>query len=282
MNKKEYNLVSIIILNWDGIDDTIACVESLKKINYPNIEIIIVDNNSRGNDANILEKNYSSFIKVIKNNKNYGFAKGNNIAIQEMQNKLKGKYILFLNNDTIVSSNFLNEMVKVMEKNNQIAICGPKIYYYKYLGKKNIIWYGGGKINFSNYPGYNHINNLKEDIVYNKENEIETDFVSGACMLINVKKINALLDEGFYFGCEDIDKCLEAKKFGYKIFYVPKSVIWHKVSASRKKSFKSKIRDHITTLKLLKKHNKLFYLLIIKYIIQITTESFLYRIKRKL
>ncbi len=74
--------VSIIILNWNGLGDTIECLESLKKITYLNYEVVVVDNGSEGNDAEILEEKYRGYIKLIRNDKNYGFTGGNNIAIK--------------------------------------------------------------------------------------------------------------------------------------------------------------------------------------------------------
>src|SRR3989344_2445038 len=90
--------VSIIILNWNGWKDTIECIDSIKKISYPNYEIIVVDNASRGDDVNILKNKFWDFIRLIKNKENYGFAKGNNIAIKQVLKENKSDYVLLLNN----------------------------------------------------------------------------------------------------------------------------------------------------------------------------------------
>jgi len=105
--------VSIIILNWNGLKDTIECLESLKKITYPNYEVIVVDNDSKGNDADILEERYKNYIRVIRNKENLGFAGGNNVAIRQVLKEEKSDYILLLNNDTIVEPNFLEELIKI-------------------------------------------------------------------------------------------------------------------------------------------------------------------------
>jgi GT2 family glycosyltransferase len=286
--------VSIIILNWNGWKDTIECLESLYKIDYPNYEVFAVDNNSQNNsiekirdwakgkieirskflkynpknkpikyficsEGKINSKSYRlkkiKFNKIssekklfiIKNKKNHGFSKGNNIVIRQVldenenenenENERKSKYILLLNNDVVVNKKFLSELIKVAENDNNIAIIGPKIYYYDYNGKKNIVCFGGGKINWKKYPGYCHINQFKEDKKNINSNPQKTDWISGTCMMINIENINPILNEDYYFGCEDVDKCLRVTK-KLKIIYVPKAIIWHKLGRSRKKIIK--------------------------------------------
>src|SRR3989338_5442408 len=122
--------VSVIILNWNGLDDTIECLESLKKITYPNYEVILVDNASSGDDVAQLRKKFGKYIKIIQNDKNYGFAEGNNIAIRKVMKENKSKYVLLLNNDTVVDAKFLDELVKTGESDPKVGIVGPIIYNY--------------------------------------------------------------------------------------------------------------------------------------------------------
>ena len=77
----KHSKVSIIILNWNGLGDTIECLESLKKVAYPNYDVVVVDNGSEGNDAQVLKEKFGNYIHVIQNDKNYGFAGGVNIGI---------------------------------------------------------------------------------------------------------------------------------------------------------------------------------------------------------
>jgi len=260
--------VSIVILNWNGLEDTIECLNSLKKVDYPNYELFVVDNASSGDDVKILKEKFGDYIRLIENDKNYGFAKGNNIAIKKVLDENKSKYVLLLNNDTVVHKNFLKELVGVAEKNKRGAIFGPKMYYYNYQGRRDIIWFGGGKIDFRRYPGYQHLNKFKKDSSNSKiESPVLTDWVSGACMMINRKIMKPFLNEDYYFGYEDIDKCLEVKKRGFLIYYVPKSIIWHKVGVSRKKtSLIKKIKVDIDGIRIIYKTHKLGILLLIYYI----------------
>src|SRR5437868_6971117 len=98
--------VSIIVLNWNGRNFLKPCLDSLQKITSPRLEILVVDNNSSDGSQDFIKKNYSKVI-LIENKKNYGFAKGNNIGYLAS----KGEYILFLNNDTVVSPDFLDILV---------------------------------------------------------------------------------------------------------------------------------------------------------------------------
>ena len=110
--------VSIIIVNYNGKLLLEKCLESLFKINYNNFEVVIVDNNSTDNTIEFITKNYPSII-IIKLDSNKGFAEPNNIAAKIT----KGDYLLFLNNDTIVTPNFISEMIKTMENDKKIGIC---------------------------------------------------------------------------------------------------------------------------------------------------------------
>jgi len=111
-------LVSIIIVNYNGKNHLEKCLKSITKINYPNYEIILVDNNSTDDSIEFVKNTYPSII-IIKLEKNYGFAEPNNIGAKIA----KGDLFLFLNNDTEVDPNFINEMVNVLQKDSEIAIC---------------------------------------------------------------------------------------------------------------------------------------------------------------
>ena len=122
--------VSIIILNWNGLDDTIECLESLQKITYPNYEVIVVDNGSRGNDAQVLREKFGDYIELIQNDKNYGYTGGNNIGIRYALHNSSWDYFLVLNNDTVVESGFLTELVNIAESAPSSGIAGPKIHLF--------------------------------------------------------------------------------------------------------------------------------------------------------
>jgi GT2 family glycosyltransferase len=123
--------VSVIIVNWNGLRDTIERIESLDKINYSNFEIIVVDNGSKSDDARILRNKFKE-IRLLELKRNIGFAIGNNIGIMvALQNE--SHYVLLLNNDTVVDNYVLDEMIMVTESKQHAGVLGSKIYLY---GKK--------------------------------------------------------------------------------------------------------------------------------------------------
>jgi len=166
---------------------------------------------------------------IIKNEKNYGFAEGNNIGIKYTLKVLNPDYVLMLNNDTVVDKKFLTELVKVAEGNEKIGIVGPKIYFYD---RPANIQSAGGKISFikgRTYPlQYNEL-----DSKLNNELK-KTEFVCGCAMLIHNRFLQkfGLFDPSYFSYWEDVDLSLRIRKEGYELFLVPQAKIWHKGSAS--------------------------------------------------
>lgn len=264
--------VSIIILNWNGWEDTIECLESLYQITYPNYDVIVVDNGSEDDsiekikeyaDGEIKVKSnffeYSSENKpikfkeytreeaergkekeienllsdkkhiIIKNEKNYGFAEGNNIAIRYTLKALNPDYVLLLNNDTVVDTEFLSELMKVGESDEKIGILGPKTYYYSQPNRIQLTW---NKIDM--WRGQVFLAGAGE-IDRGQHNEIrETDYVPGSCLLIKRETIEriGLLDASYYCYWEETDYCMRAKSVGFRSVYCSKATIWHKISQS--------------------------------------------------
>lgn len=226
--------ISIIILNWNGLNDTINCLNSLKKITYPNYEIIVVDNGSKNDECRKIKEKYGDYAKFICNEKNIGFTGGNNVALKQIIAENKNEYVLLLNNDTEVKENFLDIQIEYAEQNKSIGILGPKIYYWQ---KDDIIQSVGGKINFYTGKIINRGQLQKDSGQYNDVQDV--DCVSGCALLIKtevIKKIG-LLDEKYFAYWEETDWCQKAKKRGYQIRVIPQAVIWHKEYSSSKTEF---------------------------------------------
>jgi len=229
--------VFIIIINYNGQADTLECLESLKNNDYPNYEVVIVDNGSK-------EKflTSDSKIKVIYNKENLGFSKGNNIGIKYAL-KNNADYVLLLNNDTTVTKDFLSKLVSVAESNKNYGIIGPKIYNYE---EKNRIWFAGGKINWlynkGTMRGFNEVDNKQYD---NPEIQ-KTDYITGCCALVKKQVIQSigLMPEEYFLYYEDTDWSLKAQKQGYECVFVPKSTIYHKGSKSSAQGSNSYIYYH--------------------------------------
>jgi GT2 family glycosyltransferase len=222
--------VSIIILNWNGYIDTIECLESLKKSDYQNYEVIIVDNASAGDDVNILKSKYDGYAHIIANGRNDGFPGGCNIGMRYALDK-GTDYLLLLNNDTIVDKSFLTELVSTAQSDDSIGVLGSKIYYYYQPKKLQAV---GGTISW--WLGTIRVYGDVEDVGQYDE-QAERDFVFGTSFLLKkqvVEKIS-FMDETFFFGIEEMDYCTRAKRAGFKVVYVPTSKVWHKVGASSAK-----------------------------------------------
>ncbi|WP_297634869.1 glycosyltransferase family 2 protein [uncultured Clostridium sp.] len=219
-------LVYIILVNYNGFEDTKECIASLKKIDYKNYKIILVDNASV-EKANL---NFDGVI-TIKSKVNLGFAGGNNLGVKKAL-KDKADYILLLNNDTTVEKDFLSELVKTAMKDNKIGVVGGKINYFD---EKDKIWYAGGKVNSftarTRHIGVNEIDKGE----YDKESE--TEYVTGCMMLVPAKVIEdvGMMEEDYFLYYEETDWNMKIKNGGYKIVYNPKAKIYHKISSSTQK-----------------------------------------------
>lgn len=232
-DEKFYPKVVIIILNWNGKEDTIECLESLKHITYPNYKILLVDNGSTDGSIECFKEKYPE-IEIIENDMNLGFAEGNNVGIRKAM-KDKADYVLLLNNDTVVDVKFLEELVKIAESDERIGIVGPKVYYYDYDKRKDIIWAAGGKINWYTISIYNRGMKQIESEQFDKVED--TDHIVGCAMLIKTIVLHhiGLLDTIYILFIEDTDLCVRALNDQWKIVYAPTSKIWHKVAKSTSK-----------------------------------------------
>ncbi|MFA7288612.1 MAG: glycosyltransferase family 2 protein [Melioribacteraceae bacterium] len=216
--------VFIILVNYNGVSDTLECLKSLKKIDYPNYKVIVVDNNSSGNDIEVIKKEYSDFIdKIIIAESNLGFSGGNNLGINyALENK--ADFILLLNNDTVVRQDFLSVMINKSKEYPDVGIVTCRINYFD---KKDVSWYSGGHISKIKASGFdlNLPNNSKDTFC---------SFASGCNLLIKREVIEkvGLLDGKYFLYLEDTDYCARTIKAGYKILFTDGTKIFHKVCST--------------------------------------------------
>jgi hypothetical protein len=219
--------VGIILINWNGLEDTVECLESLRHIDYPNYRIVVVDNGSEHDEAVLLKQRFPE-TTLIANPKNEGFAKANNQGI-EWALAQGADYVLLLNNDTVVDPDFLSILMAYAEAEPCVGIVGPLIRYY---GSERT-WFAGGWIN--HLTGLLGLRGKRRNYrLYHGEPPREVDFIVGCALLVRrevIEKIG-LLDEAYFAYYEDCDWCLRARRAGYGVRLVPQSVIEHKKSAS--------------------------------------------------
>jgi hypothetical protein len=217
--------VAIVVLNWNGRDDTIECLRSLEVLDYSNQRVIVVDNSSSDGSVGALRRNCDN-VELIENSTNLGFAEGNNVGIRRAL-LTDPAYVLLLNNDTVCSSDFLSRMIDFMEGNRDVGLCNPVQYSYN---DRETILAAGGTLNFVGQSSLN-AQGLKD---MKLGRPFETTYASGACLLIRGDLLRALgfLDGEMYFGAEDVDISLRFWIAGYRIVVVPDSIIFHKHSVS--------------------------------------------------
>lgn len=217
--------VSIIILNWNGLEDTVECLESLKKITYPNYKVIVVDNGSQGDDVKVLRERYRDYIHIIQNEKNYGFARGNNVGIRYALDK-GVDYVLLLNNDTVVAPDFLDEMVRVAQSDERIGIVCPKMY--RYSQPEKVCFDGGARIHLLRGTVTERLRPDSEPAA------VDTEFAIGTAMLIRRKTLEeiGLLPEEYFFGMEDWDYSLNALRNKFRLVVARRATVWHKVAST--------------------------------------------------
>ncbi len=226
------NKVTIIIVNYNGTNDTLACLDSLRHIDYLSYDIIVVDNASK-DVQELVDDVGMSFpaVKMITIPQNRGFAGGNNVGI-EYALAHQSDYVLLLNNDTTVAPDFLSRLVEAAESDERIGIAGPKIYFHAEPAR---IWYAGGE--FSWRTGGHHLRAGEIDASPTDASIIKTTYMTGCALLIKAEVIRRIkmMPEHYFMYYEDIDWSLSARKAGYDIIVANAAHLWHKVSQSAQK-----------------------------------------------
>ncbi|WP_333646093.1 glycosyltransferase family 2 protein [Lacrimispora sp.] len=231
----EEAFIGIVLVNYNGVKDTIECIDSLKKMTYSNYRIIVVDNNSSDNSLKILhEKKEEIDFELLELNENKGFSAGNNAGIR-LAFELGVKYILLLNNDTLVEPDFLKKLM-VAEKN--ILVNSVMTSTILYADNKEKIWYAGGSYDLKTSKVSQW--GMGKQWFPMRDKWVEVTFISGCCMCIPVSIIPNIgfLDEDYFLYEEDTDYCIRIRQKGIKLYYVPNAVIYHKVSSSTSKAEK--------------------------------------------
>lgn len=219
-------LISIITINYNGLNDTSELIESIQThIHATSYEIIVVDNASKKDEASVLREKYPS-INVISSQANLGFSGGNNLGIKEA----KGEFIFLLNNDTYIVNDCFHYLIESFEQNPSAGIVCPKICFA--TGKQSI-----------QYAGYTTLSSItlrnkaiglgeKDQGQYNRQ--YKTAYAHGAALMIRKETIKqiGLMPEIFFLYYEEIDWSTRLKEQGYEIWYNGYCTIFHKESQS--------------------------------------------------
>ncbi|ABK99712.1 glycosyltransferase family 2 protein [Pelobacter propionicus] len=223
----ENYLVYIVILNWNGLEDTSECLKSCRELTYSNFRIVVVDNASNGNEADELAARFSD-IELIKLDSNLGYAGGNNAGIRHALNQ-GADSVWLLNNDTVVESSTLGALVHELYASDNVGCVGSKIYYFD---RPDILWFAGGFVDrargLAGHTGQNERDIGQHDVMK------DVGYITGCSLLISREILTTvgMLDEDFFLLFEDTDFCSRVQMAGYFTRYVPESKLWHKVSRS--------------------------------------------------
>jgi len=261
-NKKDN--VYIVVLNYNNATDTIDCIDSLKNITYSNYNILVVDNNSTDDSLDKIKAKHED-IDYLELSNNFGYAGGNNRGIIYAKDK-GANFVLIINNDVIVETDFLTILYDKIEEFSKVVAVAPQIKKYP---QTDNIWYYKGKINWVRGMGYN----IDYTVLNNNNNQCKkTNFISGCCFLIDLNLIEKnnldLLSEEYFLYFEDNDFSVKMKNAGMELLFCPTSVVYHKVSGSIGE--KSPILNYYYTrnrLLFMKKNhpNKLLYIIFLGF-----------------
>lgn len=219
--------VAVIVLNWNGLADTRACLQSLLAMTDGRSRLYVVDNASTDGSAEQLMAEFGARITLIQNPSNLLYAGGNNAGIRRAL--ADGcSHILLLNNDTVVAPDLIAELFNAAAVELRAILC-PKIYY---AARPDVLWYAGGRIALRRariaHRGIREVDRGQYD-------RMEPTGWATGCALFAPRELwetVGLLDEEFQLYSEDVDLCLRAQRAGFRVMYVPAARVWHKVSAS--------------------------------------------------
>ena len=215
-------LVSIIILNYNAGELLIECIDSIKKSSFNNYEIILVDNNSKDDSHTACKEKFPD-IKLIENSENLGYCEGNNVGIRIAQ----GEFIVILNPDTIVKSNWLEELISAYEEN------GEGFYQPKFLAtsEKSLLLSTG---NMMQIFGFGYARSKGETDKKQYETFEKINYASGTCLFTSKNVLDSIgLFDSFLFAFhDDLELCLRGRMNNIFSFYVPKSIVYHPVEGT--------------------------------------------------
>ena len=218
--------VSIVIPHWNNVDVLSECLESISNTNFENFETIVVDNASTDNSVASVRSNYPN-VKLIENDKNYGYAGGCNIGAEAAS----GDFLIFLNNDTVQEKDWISNLIKTINSDDKIAAVQPKILNYY---DRNVFDYAGGSgghMDIYCFPfARGRIFSFQENDEGQYNNKEKCFWSSGTCFMVRRELFQKAggFDESFFAHMEEIDLCWRLYAMGFEVWVEPNSVVYHK------------------------------------------------------
>lgn len=226
--------ISIVTVNYNGIEDTLRMIESVVSYCVQSYEIIVVDNGSVDDETIQIKEKYP-FVKVIRSSLNLGFAGGSNLGYKYST----GEYIFFLNNDTIIKDDSLRFLIEALNCNPRIGGVSPKILFNDDAGHIQF----AGYTELSNITIRNRTIGIKEKDVGQYDKTITTAYLHGAAMMVKREVIEAvgMMPECYFLYYEEMDWSTQIRNAGFDLIYEPRTKIYHNESSSTGKESPLKI-----------------------------------------
>ncbi len=249
----DHKKVSVVILNWNRKEMLLDCLRSIKELEYPIYEIIVVDNASTDGSAQAVREIYPDVV-LIENDKNYGAIGGKNIGLRRaLQSDVE--YIYMQDNDIVAAKDALTKLVEVAEADPTVGMVGVMMYDYS---KPDTILSAGGIIDWTQNISRGRGDNQKDVGQFNKIEPV--DYLWGGAILIRKRVLEqvGLFDEdyvGYWF--EDTDLSVRVAKAGFKVLFNPFAKVWHKPHATVEQySYRKKYLAARNAIRFMKKHAK--------------------------
>lgn len=224
-------LVTIAIVNWNGLSHTRECVRHCLGLDYPNCELVIVDNGSRDGSLEALTAEWGTEprITLLAAGRNLGFSGANNLVLARALRR-GVDFVWLLNNDTKVNPTTLRALVEAAQDHPRAGILGSKILLWDH---PDTLWFAGGSIDKNGFHLSLH-RGLGEIDRGQYDNDEEVEFITGCSLLIRAATLRDihLLSEEYFLYWEDVDWCKRARQAGWTCLYVPRSTLLHRVGAS--------------------------------------------------
>ncbi|HEX6383407.1 MAG TPA: glycosyltransferase family 2 protein [Anaerolineae bacterium] len=215
--------VTLIVLNWNAGDFLPACLSSLLKLDYPNYDVVVVDNGSTDGSVAAVEAQFPQ-VRLCCNERNRGFAAGNNVGLRQADSDFSA----LVNPDVIVTEGWLRQLIAPLLEDETIGVAGCKLYYPD--GK--LLQHAGGYLTEPQaFPGHFGLGEVDEG-QYDELRDV--DYVIGAAIAIRRRVLEEVgfLDEGYFLYYEEADLCARARRAGYRVVYVPRATAVHHESAT--------------------------------------------------
>ncbi|HEY8869161.1 MAG TPA: glycosyltransferase family 2 protein [Candidatus Limnocylindrales bacterium] len=221
-------LVVVVVVNYEGLEDTVACVESLLAQDYPARNVVVVDNGSRIDEALAIRARFGRAVHAIRSHTNGGYGAGANVGIRWALAE-RADYVWVLNNDTLVQPSTLRRLVESLERDPEIGIASPQIRAPEGPDAPHGVWYAGGVVSLERGQTRHHTDPLPDSPV-----PVDTGFITGCAPFIRraVLETVGLFWEPLFLFWEDTDLCLRAQAAGWRTCVIPSAWIFHRVHGS--------------------------------------------------